>query len=101
MIENSRMSDKSKQLYDELQNKIEEYFQSIWQDVEASVEGEYLENWVIVVNYGNVNNGGPATGYAYETFPYRTAPHAAKGLLREGIIAVEDSQIDDDMPSES
>lgn len=87
-------SEKTNQLYDELNAKINEYIHSVFEDSDVSEHGDYIDSWAIVLNYGNMNQNLMAGGYIVETFPHKTPPHSVKGLFREGIKWVEDAQYD-------
>lgn len=85
-------SDKTNRLYEELNAKLNEYIQSVFEDTNDSEHGDYIDSWAVVLNYGNLNSNTMAGGYLVETFPNKMPPHALKGLLREGIKWVEDAQ---------
>lgn len=65
---------------------------SVFEDSELAEDGDYIDSWAVVINYGNMNHDAMAGGYLVETFPLKTPPHAIKGLLREGIEWVQDAQ---------
>lgn len=88
-------SDRTHQLYDELNAKLNEYVNSIFEDSNILKHGDYIDSWAVVVNYGNMNRNMMAGGYLVETFPHKTPPHAVKGLFREGVDWVEQAQMED------
>lgn len=71
-------------LYDELDAKIEEYLRAWWKENEVAESGDYIANWVLVANFGNINETA-ASGYIIESQPSNMPPHAIKGLLMEGV----------------
>ena len=87
-------SEKTHTLFDELNVKINEYMNSIFEDSGEAEDGDYINSWAVVINYGNMNHDLMAGGYVVATFPHKTPPHAVKGLLREGIDWVIDAQND-------
>lgn len=80
-------------LYDKLDALIQEYFKQTLKENGVLEDGDYIASWAVVVNFGNLNrNDGMGVGYSVETMPLKNPPHATKGLLREGIDWVLESQ---------
>lgn len=86
----------SETLYDKMDKAIQAYFKKNFEELEESKRGDYIAAWVLVVNYGNLEeNDGFAGDYLVEAMPQKTPPHATKGLLRQGIDEIMDIQYGD------
>jgi hypothetical protein len=80
-------------LYDKLDKAIQDYLKKTAEEQGFSERGDYIANWALVVNYGNLEEEGvSADGYFVEHMPIGMPPHAAKGLLKEGISYIKDKQ---------
>lgn len=78
-------------LYEELSVKIEEYFRAWWAERDVEEQGDYVNCWALVANFGNLNAPAP-NGYIVETGPTNMPPHGIKGLLAEGVDWVVEMQ---------
>ena len=85
-------SPKLQKLFEDLNQSVEAYYNALWEEDDVSEPGDFINQWALVINYGNFNQDKMAGGYDFEVYPPTTPPHAAKGLLKEGIQEIEDVQ---------
>lgn len=81
----------SEELYNELDDLIRRYITQVWEENDATEEGDAIGAWALILNYGNYNNRS-MTGYTGTFHPQNMAPHAVKGLFGEGVEWVLEQQ---------
>lgn len=83
-------SAEARDLYNKLDQAIQDYFKQVDMDLGDYSSGDYIAAWGVVVNQGNLERfNGYAGGYGVQTMPRQASPHAIKGLFNEGIEWVE------------